>query len=93
MLASNGARKRLKKFNGGDSKSVYNIYTDLAPNDFYLFPNVKNKLRGQRFSTREDAVDAFKQHVLEIPQLEWKKCWLHRMQKCIDHSGEYFEKQ
>lgn len=69
---------------------------DLAPNDFYLFPNVKNKLRGQRFSTREDAVDAFKQHVLEIPQSEWKKCfknWFHRMQKCIDHSGEYFEKQ
>ncbi|GBP85523.1 hypothetical protein EVAR_53747_1 [Eumeta japonica] len=25
---------------------------DLAPNDFYLFPSVKTKLRGQRFSSR-----------------------------------------
>ncbi|GBP06009.1 Histone-lysine N-methyltransferase SETMAR [Eumeta japonica] len=35
---------------------------DLAPNDFYLLPSVKNKLRGQRFSNREEAVDAFKMH-------------------------------
>lgn len=69
---------------------------DLAPNDFYLFPSVKNKLRGHRFSTREEAVDAFKMHVLEIPDTEWKKCyesWFQRMKKCIDHHGEYFEKQ
>ncbi|GBP67182.1 PiggyBac transposable element-derived protein 3 [Eumeta japonica] len=39
---------------------------DLASNDFYLFPSVKNKLRGQRFSSREEAVDAFEIHVLEI---------------------------
>ncbi|GBP07945.1 hypothetical protein EVAR_78091_1 [Eumeta japonica] len=37
----------------------------LAPNNFYLFPSVKNKLRDQRFSSREKAVDAFKMHVLE----------------------------
>lgn len=69
---------------------------DLAPNDFFLFPSVKNKLRGQRFSTPEEAVDAFKTHVSEIPQTEWKNCyenWFKRMQKCIDHQGEYFEKQ
>ena len=69
---------------------------DLAPNDFFLFPHIKNKLRGQRFSTPEEAVDAFKTHVLEVPHSEWKKCfenWFKRMQKCIDHHGEYFEKQ
>ncbi|GBP87527.1 hypothetical protein EVAR_57236_1 [Eumeta japonica] len=33
--------------------------SDLAPNDSYLFPSVKNKLRGQRISRREEAVDAF----------------------------------
>ncbi|XP_025154440.1 histone-lysine N-methyltransferase SETMAR-like [Harpegnathos saltator] len=69
---------------------------DLAPNDFFLFPQIKNKLRGQRFSTPEEAVDAFKMHVLEVPQSEWKKCfenWFKRMQKCIDLHGEYFEKQ
>lgn len=31
-----------------------------------LFPFVKNKLRGQKFSTSEKAVDAFKMYVLEI---------------------------
>ncbi|GBP37668.1 hypothetical protein EVAR_23716_1 [Eumeta japonica] len=41
---------------------------DTAPNNFYLFPSVKNKIHSQRFSSRESAVDAFKMHVLEIPQ-------------------------
>ena len=68
----------------------------LAPNDFFLFPHIKKKMRGQRFSTPEEAVDMFKSHVLEVPQSEWKKCfdnWFKRMQKCIDLDGEYFEKQ
>ncbi|GBP75567.1 hypothetical protein EVAR_50252_1 [Eumeta japonica] len=47
--------------------------SDLAPSDLYLFPNVKNKSRGQRFLNREEAIDAL--HVLEIPQSEWKKSY------------------
>ena len=43
---------------------------DLAPNDFFLCPYVKNKMRRQRFSTPEEAVDAFRMHVLEILQSE-----------------------
>ena len=69
---------------------------DLAPNDFFLFPDIKNKLQDQRFSTPEEAFNAFKMHVLETPQSEWKKCfenWFKRMRKCIDLHGEYFEKQ
>ncbi|GBP24867.1 Sphingolipid delta(4)-desaturase DES1 [Eumeta japonica] len=61
---------------------------DLAPNDFNLVTIVKNKLRGQRFSSREGAVDTFKMHVLEKLQSEWKKCYKNRFQrmlKCIDH--------
>ena len=56
---------------------------DLAPNDFFLLSYVKNKMRVQRFSTPEGAVDAFRMHVLEIPQSEWQKCfenWFKRMQ-------------
>ncbi|GBP75084.1 Mariner Mos1 transposase [Eumeta japonica] len=65
---------------------------DLAPNDFCLFPSVKNKLRDQRFSSREEAVDAFKTYVLEISQSEWKKCikvWC--IQKCINHHAALVE--
>ncbi|GBP51339.1 Mariner Mos1 transposase [Eumeta japonica] len=57
---------------------------DLAPIDFYLFPSVKNKIRGQRLPSREEAVDAFKMHVLEIPQSERKKCyknWFQHVKK------------
>ena len=53
-------------------------------------------MRGQRFSTTEEAVDVFRIHVLEIPQLEWQKFfanWFKRMQKCVEINGEYFEKQ
>ena len=67
---------------------------DLVPNDFFLFPYVKNKMRGQCFSTPEEAFDAFKMHVLEISQAEWQKYFdncFKRMQKCIDLNGEYFE--
>ena len=54
-------------------------------------------MSGQRFSTPEEAVDAFRmQNVLKIPQSEWQKRfnnWFKRMQKCIDLNGEYFENQ
>ncbi|GBP20321.1 hypothetical protein EVAR_10583_1 [Eumeta japonica] len=38
----------------------------------YIFLSVKMKLRGQHFSSREETVDTFKMHVLEIPQSELK---------------------
>ena len=69
---------------------------DLAPNGFFLFPYVNNKMKGQRFSTPEEAVDAFRMHVLVILQTECQKCfdnWFKRMQKCIALNGEYIDKQ
>ena len=63
---------------------------DLTPNDFSLFPYVKNKMRGQNFSISEEAVVAFRIHVLEMPQSEWQKYldnWFKRMQKCRDLIG------
>ena len=69
---------------------------DLAPNDFFLFPKIKDKLRGKRFSSPEEAVEAFKSHVLELSISDWQKCfenWFERMHKCINRQGEYFEKQ
>ncbi|GBP37375.1 Histone-lysine N-methyltransferase SETMAR [Eumeta japonica] len=37
---------------------------DLAPNYFYLFPRVKNKLRGERFPCREEAAEALKMYCM-----------------------------
>jgi [histone H3]-lysine36 N-dimethyltransferase SETMAR len=68
---------------------------DLAPCDFWLFPRIKAQLRGKYFSSAEDALDAFKNAILEVPPNFWSDCfdsWFERMQKCIDCKGEYFEK-
>ena len=56
---------------------------DLASNGFFLFPYIENQIKGQRFSTPEEALDVFRMHILEIPQSEW--------QKCINLNGETFE--
>ncbi|CAH1982876.1 unnamed protein product [Acanthoscelides obtectus] len=69
---------------------------DLSPNNFFTFRKVKNRLRGQRFQSPEEAVDAFKNAVLDLPANEWNKCfenWFERMQMCINLRGENFEKQ
>ncbi|CAH2021675.1 unnamed protein product [Acanthoscelides obtectus] len=69
---------------------------DLSPNDFFTFPKIKNRLRGQRLKSPEEAVDAFKNAVLDLPANEWNKCfenWFERIQMCISLRGEYFEKQ
>ncbi|CAH1972355.1 unnamed protein product [Acanthoscelides obtectus] len=69
---------------------------DLSPNDFFTFPKIQHKLRGHRFQSPDEAVDAFKNAVLDLPANEWNKCfenWLGRMQMCINLRLEYFEKQ
>ncbi|CAH1968747.1 unnamed protein product [Acanthoscelides obtectus] len=69
---------------------------DLSPNDLFTFPKIKNILRGQRFQSPEEALDAFKNAVLDLPANEWNKCfenWFERMQMCINLRGEYYEKQ
>ncbi|CAH1111860.1 unnamed protein product [Psylliodes chrysocephalus] len=58
---------------------------DLSPNNFSFFSPVKQKIRGQRCSSPQEAIEDFQNHVSTISALEWKKC--------IDLKGEYFEKQ
>lgn len=69
---------------------------DLSPNDFFLFPTIKNKMRGEHFHSPEEAVEAYKSNAFATPSSEWNKCfenWFIRMKKCIDTEGEYLEKQ
>lgn len=69
---------------------------DLSPNDFFTFPRIKEKLRGQRFQSPDEAVDAYKTAIFNMPSSEWNQCfknWFERMQKCIEFGGIYFEKQ
>ncbi|CAH1990849.1 unnamed protein product [Acanthoscelides obtectus] len=55
---------------------------DLSPNDLFTFPKIINRLRGQRFQSPEEIVDAFKNAVLDLPANDWNKCfenWFERM--------------
>ena len=68
---------------------------DLAPCDFFVFPNVKRMMRGIRYDSPEEAVTAFSDLVEGLPTLAWSTCfqkWFQRMKMCIDAGGEYFEK-
>ncbi|CAH1969179.1 unnamed protein product [Acanthoscelides obtectus] len=56
---------------------------DLSHNDFFTFPKIENRLRGQRFQSSEESVDAFKNAVLDLPANESYKCfenWFECMQ-------------
>ena len=45
---------------------------DLAPNDLCLLPHIRRELLVQRFSSPEDTIEAFKNHVSELSQSVWK---------------------
>jgi len=68
---------------------------DLAPCDFFVFPKVKYALRGKRFDTPEDAVDAYRDVLDGVTPSEWCSCfekWFERMRMCVQSHGVYFEK-
>ncbi|KAI6654496.1 hypothetical protein LOD99_892 [Oopsacas minuta] len=58
---------------------------DLAPCHFWLFPRLKDQLRGGS-STNEELRGALFQAIRDIPKEEWKKCfdnWFTRMKKVL----------
>jgi histone-lysine N-methyltransferase SETMAR len=69
---------------------------DLAPCDFYLFPEIKKRLRGKRYESANAAVAVMNDILDDIPKENFSKCfekWFDRMDKCIRVDGCYFEKQ
>ena len=43
-------------------------YPDLAPSDFYLFPNLKTNIRGRNFESNEGVIYVVNEHLVD--QLE-----------------------
>lgn len=67
---------------------------DLAPCDFWLFPKLKKGLAGRPFSRIQDLARSVHSELRSIPPSEYRECfqsWLHRMQRCIEVQGAYFE--
>lgn len=68
---------------------------DLAPSDFFLFPKLKEHLKGVRFNTTDEAKHAARTWLQNQPADFFKNGimgWKHRLEKCIDRDGSYVEK-
>lgn len=68
---------------------------DLSPCDFWLFPVLKEKLRGRRFETDNELEAATGEALEQIPKEDfasYPQKWISRMHKCIEVQGSYFEK-
>ena len=68
---------------------------DLAPNDYYLFRNLKSHLRGTRF--RDDyklkaATEAWFEDQIDDFYFKGIDCLKEKWTKCIEEKGDYIEK-
>ena len=67
---------------------------DLAPADFFLFPNLKSSLKGRRFQKVEEIEENSIRDLRAIPQNtfqdEFQNCKKRRA-RCIESGGEHFE--
>ena len=67
---------------------------DLAPCDFWLFPKLKEKLRGCRYETIEEMKEAVTKVLDTLTQEDFHGAFqllLERYNKCIASGGDFFE--
>ena len=66
---------------------------ELAPCDFWLFPKLKEKLRGSRYETIEEIKEALTKVIDTLIQENFHGALqkLLKRYKCIAAGGDYFE--
>ena len=67
---------------------------DPAPCDFWLFPKLKENLRGCRYETIEAMKEAVTEIIDTLTQEDFHETFqklLERYNKCISAGGDYFE--
>ena len=68
---------------------------DLAPSDFFLFPNLKKWLAGKKFTSNEEAINETNAYFEEFPKsyyLNGIKKLEDRCNKCLELNGDYVKK-
>ena len=68
---------------------------DLAPSDYFLFPNLKKWLGGKRFANNEEVESAAGGYFEELYGSHYKQAmeaFEHRWEKCIELTRDYVEK-
>jgi histone-lysine N-methyltransferase SETMAR len=69
-------------------------YSDLSPADFWLFPKLKQELSGRHFDHISHLGRASQAVMDAIPSSEYRYAfeqWIHRLEKCIEMQGGYFQ--
>ena len=73
----------------------HSVYSpDLAPSDFFLFPKIKEILKGRHFDDIDDIRSNTTSALKAIPQNQFQNYfegWTRRWHRCIASQGEYFE--
>jgi len=67
---------------------------DLAPCDFFLFPQLKKTMKGCRFNYVEDIQANATRQLRAITKSDYQRCfrrWQECWNKCIQAQGHYFE--
>jgi len=67
----------------------------LTPCNFFLFPNLKKSLAGQKFASNEEVVSATEAYLADIEKTYFSdglKKFKHRWVKCIELKEDYVEK-
>ncbi len=68
---------------------------DIAPSDFWLYPRLKNGLRGKDFPTLDALEAAVGREIGLIASQEYTDCimktWPKRWARCVYRDGNYFE--
>ncbi|GFX02083.1 mariner Mos1 transposase [Trichonephila clavipes] len=92
-IAANLVQQFLTKH--GTIQAAHPPYSpDMSPPDFFLFPKIKNTLKGHRFQDIETIKQNSTQQLQAIPKSEFQKGfedWKHRWAKCVTTNGVYFE--
>jgi len=68
--------------------------TDLDPSDFFLFPKIKEMLKGRHFDDIDDIMSNKTAALKAIPQNQLQNCfegWTRHWHRCIASQGKYFE--
>jgi len=68
---------------------------DLAPSDFWLFPKLKETLKGQHFSLDAEVEAAVCKWISSQPEtffINGMKQWIERLKKCVAVNGDCVEK-
>ena len=69
---------------------------DLAPSDYFLFPNMKKQLAGKQYRTDDEVISAvedfFEDQDAQSFYTRGIQALQHRWKKCVDRRGHYVEK-